>query len=153
MTFNMPSKKMPKTNAIVRIARKLLSRSRYVLNNRQEYVSAVVQQRVMIKHSSISSNRGVPWVTYFGFYSGARDTDCPLTDYEPTSMQRPPSMKAVCSQEIGFEDSVCYTYFSIRRGGREKSCFFNIEETNANDEAKYLAEYKRKFSPSWDKNK
>jgi hypothetical protein len=43
MTFNMLSKKMPKTNAIVRIARKLLNRIRYVLKNQQEYVSAVVQ--------------------------------------------------------------------------------------------------------------
>jgi transposase len=43
MTFNMLSKKMPKTNAIVRIARKLLNRIRYVLKNQQEYLSAVVQ--------------------------------------------------------------------------------------------------------------
>lgn len=43
MAFNMLSKKMPKTNAIVRIARKLLNRIRYVLKNQQEYVSAVVQ--------------------------------------------------------------------------------------------------------------
>ena len=43
MTFNTLCKKMPKTNAIVRIARKLLNRIRYVLKNQQEYVSAVVQ--------------------------------------------------------------------------------------------------------------
>lgn len=43
MTFNVLSKKMPKTNAIVRIARKLLNRIRYVLKNQKEYVSAVVQ--------------------------------------------------------------------------------------------------------------
>ena len=43
MTFNALSKKMSKTNAIVRIARKLLNRIRYVLKNQQEYVSAVVQ--------------------------------------------------------------------------------------------------------------
>jgi transposase len=43
MTFNMLSKRMPKTNAIVRIARKLLSRIRHVLKNQQGYVSAVVQ--------------------------------------------------------------------------------------------------------------
>jgi transposase len=43
MTFNMLSKKMPKTNAIVRIARKLLNRIRYVLKNQQEYALAVVQ--------------------------------------------------------------------------------------------------------------
>jgi transposase len=43
MSFNELSKKMPKNNAIIRIARKLLNRSRYVLKNKQEYVSAVVQ--------------------------------------------------------------------------------------------------------------
>ena len=43
MTFNELCKKMPKNNAIVRIARKLLNRIRYVLRNQQEYVSAVVQ--------------------------------------------------------------------------------------------------------------
>jgi transposase len=43
MTFTTLCKKMPKTNAIVRIARKLLSRIRHVLKNQQEYVSAVVQ--------------------------------------------------------------------------------------------------------------
>jgi transposase len=43
MTFNKLCKKMPKTNAIVRIARKLLNRIRYVLKTQQEYVPAVVQ--------------------------------------------------------------------------------------------------------------
>jgi len=43
MTFNTLCKKMPKNNAIVRIARKLLNRIRHVLKNQQEYVSAVVQ--------------------------------------------------------------------------------------------------------------
>ena len=43
MAFTTLCKKMPKTNAIVRIARKLLNRIRYVLNNQQEYISAVVQ--------------------------------------------------------------------------------------------------------------
>ena len=43
MAFTTLCKKMPKTNAIVRIARKLLSRIRYVLKNQQEYVSAVVR--------------------------------------------------------------------------------------------------------------
>ncbi len=43
MTFNTLCRKMPKNNAIVRIARKLLNRIRYVLKNQQEYVSAVVQ--------------------------------------------------------------------------------------------------------------
>jgi hypothetical protein len=43
MTFNALSKTMPKTNAIVRIARKLLNRIRYVLKNKQEYVSSTVQ--------------------------------------------------------------------------------------------------------------
>jgi len=42
MAFNTLCKKMPKNNAIVRIARKLLNRIRYVLRNQQEYVSAVV---------------------------------------------------------------------------------------------------------------
>jgi transposase len=43
MAFNLLCKKMPKTNAIVRVARKLLNRIRYVLKNQQEYLSAVVQ--------------------------------------------------------------------------------------------------------------
>jgi len=43
MTFNTLCKKMPKNNAIVRIARKLLSRIRYVLKNQQKYESAIVQ--------------------------------------------------------------------------------------------------------------
>jgi transposase len=43
MAFTTLCKKMPKTNAIIRIARKLLNRIRYVLKNQQEYVSAVVQ--------------------------------------------------------------------------------------------------------------
>jgi len=43
MTFNLLCRKMPKTNAIVRIARKLLNRIRYVLRTQQEYVPAVLQ--------------------------------------------------------------------------------------------------------------
>ncbi len=43
MAFNELSKHMTKTKAIVRIARKLLNRIRYVLKNQQEYVPAVVQ--------------------------------------------------------------------------------------------------------------
>ena len=43
MAFNALCRKMPKTNAIVRIARKLLNRIKYVLKNQQEYVPAVVQ--------------------------------------------------------------------------------------------------------------
>jgi transposase len=43
MAFNELCKKMTKTKAIVRIARKLLNRIRYVLKNQQEYVPAVVQ--------------------------------------------------------------------------------------------------------------
>jgi len=43
MTFDGLSKHMTKTKAIVRIARKLLNRIRFVLKNQQEYVSAVVQ--------------------------------------------------------------------------------------------------------------
>jgi transposase len=43
MTFTILCKKMSKTNAIVRIARKLLNRIRHVLRTQQEYVSAVVQ--------------------------------------------------------------------------------------------------------------
>jgi len=43
MAFNTLCKKMPKTNAIVRIARKLLNRIRHVLKTQQEYVPAVVQ--------------------------------------------------------------------------------------------------------------
>jgi transposase len=43
MAFNELSKQMTKTKAIVRIARKLLNRIRYVLRNQQEYVTAVVQ--------------------------------------------------------------------------------------------------------------
>ena len=43
MTFNALCRRMPKTNAIVRIARKLLNRIRYVLRTQQEYVPAVVQ--------------------------------------------------------------------------------------------------------------
>jgi transposase len=42
-TFNTLCKKMPKNNAIVRIARKLLNRIRYVLKNQQEYVPSVVR--------------------------------------------------------------------------------------------------------------
>ncbi|HAM50909.1 MAG TPA: hypothetical protein DCP92_09560 [Nitrospiraceae bacterium] len=43
MSFNKLCKKMSKNKAIVRIARKLLNRIRYVLKTQQEYVSAVVQ--------------------------------------------------------------------------------------------------------------
>lgn len=43
MAFNELCKHMTKTNAIVRIARKLLNRIRFVLKNQQEYVPAVVQ--------------------------------------------------------------------------------------------------------------
>ena len=43
MTFTTLCKKMRKTNAIVRIARKLLNRIRHVLKTQQEYVPAVVQ--------------------------------------------------------------------------------------------------------------
>jgi transposase len=43
MAFNELCKHMTKTKAIVRIARKLLNRIRYVLKNQQEYVPAIVQ--------------------------------------------------------------------------------------------------------------
>jgi transposase len=43
MAFNELCKHMIKTKAIVRIARKLLNRIRYVLRNQQEYVPAIVQ--------------------------------------------------------------------------------------------------------------
>jgi len=43
LAFNELCKHMTKTKAIVRIARKLLNRIRYVLKNQQEYVPAVVQ--------------------------------------------------------------------------------------------------------------
>jgi transposase len=43
MAFSELCKHMTKTKAIVRIARKLLNRIRYVLKNQQEYVPAVVQ--------------------------------------------------------------------------------------------------------------
>lgn len=43
MAFNELCKHMTKTKAIIRIARKLLSRIRYVLKNQQAYVPAVVQ--------------------------------------------------------------------------------------------------------------
>lgn len=43
MAFNELCKHMTKTKAIVRIARKLLNRIRYVLKNQREYVPAVVQ--------------------------------------------------------------------------------------------------------------
>jgi transposase len=42
MAFNKLSLRMRKTNAIVHIAKKLLNRIRFVLKNRQRYVSAVV---------------------------------------------------------------------------------------------------------------
>jgi transposase len=43
MAFNELCKHMIKTKAIIRIARKLLSRIRYVLKNQQAYVPAVIQ--------------------------------------------------------------------------------------------------------------
>jgi len=43
MAFERLTKKMPKTRAIIHIARKLLNRIRYVLKNQKEYVPAVVQ--------------------------------------------------------------------------------------------------------------
>ena len=43
MAFHQSCKRMRKTKAIVKIARKLLNRIRYVLKNRMEYVPAVVQ--------------------------------------------------------------------------------------------------------------
>lgn len=43
MAFNQLCTRMTKTKAIVRIARKLLNRIRYVLKNQMEYVPAVVQ--------------------------------------------------------------------------------------------------------------
>lgn len=43
MAFERLSKNMPKTRAIVHIARKLLNRIRYVLKNQKDYVPAVVQ--------------------------------------------------------------------------------------------------------------
>lgn len=43
MSFNELCRHMPKTKAIVRIARKLLNRIRYVLKHHQDYVPAVVQ--------------------------------------------------------------------------------------------------------------
>jgi transposase len=43
MSCNELSKHMTKTKAIIRIARKLLNRIRYVLKHQQEYVPAVIQ--------------------------------------------------------------------------------------------------------------
>ncbi len=43
MAFNELCKRTTKTKAIVKIARKLLNRIRYVLKNQEEYVPAVVQ--------------------------------------------------------------------------------------------------------------
>lgn len=43
MAFNELCKHLTKTNAIVRIAKKLLNRIRYVLKNQQEYVPAIIQ--------------------------------------------------------------------------------------------------------------
>jgi len=43
MTFERLCKNMTRTKAIVRIARKLLNRIRYVLKNQKEYVPAVIQ--------------------------------------------------------------------------------------------------------------
>ncbi len=43
MAFERLCKNMPRTRAIVRIARKLLNRIRYVLKNQKEYVPAVIQ--------------------------------------------------------------------------------------------------------------
>jgi transposase len=52
MTFTTLCKKMSKNNAIVRIARKLLNRIRYVLKNQQGYVSTVVRTE---KEAELSS--------------------------------------------------------------------------------------------------
>ena len=43
MAFNELYKHMTKTKAIVRIARKLLNRIRYVLRNQREYIPAIIQ--------------------------------------------------------------------------------------------------------------
>jgi transposase len=43
MAFNELCKHMTKTNAIIRITKKLLNRIRYVLKNQHEYVTAVIQ--------------------------------------------------------------------------------------------------------------
>lgn len=43
LAFTTLAKRMPKNQAIIRIARKLLNRIRYVLKNQQPYVMAVVQ--------------------------------------------------------------------------------------------------------------
>jgi transposase len=43
MAFQRYTKNMPKTRAIIHIARKLLNRIRFVLKNQKEYVPAVVQ--------------------------------------------------------------------------------------------------------------
>ncbi len=43
MAFQRLTKNMPKTRAIIHIARKLLNRIRFVLKNQQEYVPAVIQ--------------------------------------------------------------------------------------------------------------
>ena len=43
MAFAQYCKRMRKTRAIVKIARKLLNRIRYVLKNQAEYVPAVIE--------------------------------------------------------------------------------------------------------------
>jgi transposase len=43
MAFNTLSTRMPKNKAIVRIARKLLNRIRFVLKNQQPYQACIVQ--------------------------------------------------------------------------------------------------------------
>jgi transposase len=43
MAFNDLCKHMTKTKAIIRIAKKLLNRVRYVLKNQQAYVPAIIQ--------------------------------------------------------------------------------------------------------------
>jgi len=43
MTFERLCTHVTKTNTIIRIARKLLNRIRYVLKNQMEYVPAVIQ--------------------------------------------------------------------------------------------------------------
>ncbi len=43
LAFTTLAKRMPKNRAIIRIARKLLNRIRYVLKHQQPYVPAVVQ--------------------------------------------------------------------------------------------------------------
>ena len=43
LAFNKLCRRLKKNNAIIHIARKLLNRIRFVLNNRQPYVVAIVE--------------------------------------------------------------------------------------------------------------